>query len=115
MSPAAPRGLSVKGASFSVKFNGRQIGLMSLQGPTEGYALISLKDSKGKTVLNSMIDLYCKYPVPALSFLSPAMKKDNYILTVTVAGEHGTWSDKKKNIYGSTGNFVSIDKLIITE
>lgn len=105
----------VKGASFSVKFNGRQIGLMSLQGPTEGYALISLKDSKGKTVLNSMIDLYCKYPVPALSFLSPAMKKDNYILTVTVAGEHGTWSDKKKNIYGSTGNFVSIDKLIITE
>lgn len=105
----------VKGASFSVKFTGRQIGLMSLQGPDKGYALISLKDSKEKIILTSMVDMYCKYATASLTFLCPAMKKDNYTLTVTVAGEHGNWSDKKKNIYGSTGNFVSVDKLMISE
>ena len=31
----------------------------------------------------------------------------------TVAGEHGMWSDKKKSNYGSTDDFVSLDKVLI--
>ena len=104
-----------KNASFSVKFRGTQIGLYGLSKPNGGYASISLFNSKGKIVLSSLADMYCKYPVASLKFLSPVLPKDDYILTVSVTGEHGNWSDKKKNLYGSTGNLVSLDKIVIDE
>ena len=102
-----------KDAGFSVKFTGTQIGVMSMLRPDGGYANFKLTDSKGKTVLSGMVDMYCKYATSQLSLLSPVMAKDTYTLTVTAAGEHGTWTDKRKSIYGSTGNFVSIAEIIV--
>lgn len=43
------------------------------------------------------------------------MDKSDYNLTVTVTKEHGNWSDKKKNIYGSTGNLISLNKVFVSE
>jgi hypothetical protein len=104
-----------KDAFFSVNFKGTQIGFYGLARPNGGYAHVVLQNKKGKTILSSIVDMYCKYPTQTLKFLSPALKKDSYTLIVTVMGEHGNWSDKRKNIYGSTGNFVSLDKIVIGE
>jgi hypothetical protein len=104
-----------KDASFTVKFTSTRIGFYTLARPNGGYARVAIRNSKGKTVLSSIVDMYCKYPEQSLRFLSPMLKKDNYTLIVSVMGEHGNWSDKRKNVYGSTGNFVSLDKLVINE
>lgn len=104
-----------KGASFSVKFRGRQIGLYGLVRPDGGYARVDLKNSKGKYVLSDLVDMYCKYPVHTLRFLSPVLEKDTYTLTVSVLGERSNWSDKRRSDYGSTGYFVSLDKFVINE
>jgi hypothetical protein len=100
---------------FSVNFTGRQIGFYGPDRPNGGYARVTLRNSKGKIVLSSIIDTYCKYPVSTLRFLSPVLPKDNYNLSVSVMGERPTWSDKRKSDYGSTGNFVSLDKIVISE
>lgn len=104
-----------KGASFSVKFRGSQIGLYGLARPDGGYAHVVIKNRQGKEVLTSLVDMYCKYPFQSLKFITPVLPRDNYTLTVTVTGERGNWYDKRKSDYGSTGNFVSLDKLVINE
>jgi len=104
-----------KDASFSIKFNGKQVGWYGLACPNGGYAHATLRNSKGKAVLSSIIDMYSKYPVANLKFLSPVLPKESYTLTVSVMAERGNWSDKRKNLYGSTGYFVSLDKIIIKE
>jgi hypothetical protein len=105
----------VKDASFTLKFTGTRIGFYGLARPNGGYALVTIRNSKGKAVLSSIVDMYCKYPERSLKFLSPVMKKDRYTLIVSVIGEHGIWFDKKKNVYGSTGDFVSLNKLVVNE
>jgi hypothetical protein len=105
----------VKDASFTLKFTGTRIGFYGLARPNGGYALVTIRNSKGKAVLSSIVDMYCKYPERSLKFLSPVMKKDRYTLIVSVMGEHGIWFDKKKNVYGSTGDFVSLNKLVVNE
>jgi hypothetical protein len=103
----------VKGDSYSVKFNGTQVGFYGIASLISGYASVILTNNKGKKVVSSMIDMYSKYSVKSLLFLTPVLAKDDYTLTVSVEGEHGSWSDKKKNVYGSKGNFVSLDKIVI--
>ena len=102
-----------KNSSFSIPFNGQQIALYSYVGTGNGYAKIELSDKKGKVVLTSLIDMYSKSLLSTPVFRSPILKKGDYKLTVSVTGERSNWSDKKKSIYGSTGNFVSLDKIII--
>jgi hypothetical protein len=104
-----------RGAHFSVRFSGRQISMICVLRPDGGYAQVNLKDSKGKIVMTTLIDMYCKYSTNSLSFISPVLKQDYYTLIVTVAGEHGNWSDKRRSNYGSTGNFVSLNKVVINE
>lgn len=104
-----------KASSFSVKFTGTQAGFYGLVRSNGGYAHVLLQNGKGKPILTSIVDMYCKYPTRTLVFLSPILKKDNYTLTVAVMAEHGNWSDKRKNIYGSTGNFISLDKVVINQ
>jgi hypothetical protein len=106
---------AVKDASLTVKFEGIQIGFYGLARPDGGYARVNIRNSKGKTVCSSIVDMYCKYPEQSLKFLSPILKKDNYSLIVAVMGERGNWSDKRKNMYGSTGDVVSIDKIVFVE
>lgn len=102
----------VKGASFSVKFSGTQIEWYGTVRPEGGYARVTIKNSKGKIILSSLVDLYCKYPESSLRFISPVLPKGNYMLTVSVTGEHGNWTKKDGTVFGSTGNFVSVDKII---
>ncbi|MDP4290904.1 MAG: family 43 glycosylhydrolase [Bacteroidota bacterium] len=102
-----------RGASFSVSFTGTQIGFYGVAGKDGGYARVKIQDNKGKTVLSSLVDMYCNYTECSLKFLSPVLEKGKYTLSVTVTGEHGNWSDKKKNTFGSTGNFISVNKVLI--
>jgi hypothetical protein len=104
-----------KGASFSVQFTGTQVALVGLAQLVGGYARLTLRNRKGKTVLAATLDLYSKYPVAGLQFVSPRLAKDTYTLTVSVLGERSTWSDKRKNFYGSRGDVVAVDKLLVTE
>ena len=104
---------NVKGATFTIQFTGKQIRLHGLLRPDGGYAKVILKNKQGKIVLSTLVDMYCKYPVSSLVFITPVLAKDYYTLSVTVAGEHGMWSDKKKSNYGSTDDFVSLDKVLI--
>jgi hypothetical protein len=102
-----------KNASFAIQFNGQQIALYSNVGVENGYAKMVLSDKKGKIIATSLIDMYSKSPLSTPVFRSPILKKDDYQLTVYVIGERSNWSDKRKSIYGSTGNFVSLDKIMI--
>lgn len=102
-----------KDASFSIQFYGQQIALYSYVGIENGYAKIVLSDKKGKEILTSLIDMYSKSPLSTPVFSSPLLNKDDYKLSVYVTGERPNWSDKRKSNYGSTGNFVSLDKIII--
>lgn len=102
-----------KEASFSIPFNGQQIALYSYVGAENGYARVVLSDKKGKVIVTSLIDMYSKAPLSTPVFRSPILKKGNYVLTVSVTGERSNWSDKRKSNYGSTGNFVSLDKIEI--
>ena len=103
-----------KGASFSVRFKGGRIGFYALAGPKCGYARVVVTDKKGKPVLNSLVDLYCKYAETSLKYLSPALAIGTYWMTVTVQGMHPVWSDKKKTIFGSTGDFVCLDRVVVS-
>ncbi|MFV8464828.1 family 43 glycosylhydrolase [Flavobacterium sp. LB1P62] len=102
-----------KEASFSIKFSGSRIALYSYVGTENGYARVELSDKKGHTILKSLIDMYSKSSLSTQVFRSPILKNDTYTLTVFVTGERSNWSDKRKTDYGSTGNFVSLDKIII--
>lgn len=104
-----------KGAYFSAKFTGKQIAMYGLARPDGGYANISIRNSRGKTMLHSTVDLYCKYPVTTLKFLSPVFPKDTYTITVSVVGENWYWVDKRKNRSGSSGFVVSLDRIVVTE
>jgi hypothetical protein len=104
-----------KGAAFSVHFTGTQVGWYGNAGLNGGYAGVKITDGQGKTVLSAMVDLYSKYPETSLRFISPAMPKAPYTLTVTVLGEHGNWTDKSKTVYGSQGNMVSVSKILVKD
>jgi len=106
---------STKGDSFNMKFNGTQIGIYGISNPVGGYANVVLTNSKGKVIVSAIVDAYSKYEVKSLLFLTPVLKKGSYTLTVTVRGHHGSWSDKRKNNYGSTDNYVSLNSVIINE
>ena len=104
-----------KGASFTVRFKGSQIAWYGLASPKGGYAQLILRNSKEKIVLSSIVDMYCAYAESSLKFLSPALPKGDYTLTVSVMGERPNWSDKRKSNYGSTGYEVTVSKIVCRE
>lgn len=104
-----------KGASFSIKFKGTGIGFYGLARPDGGYASVVVRDSKGKIILSSNIDAYCKYPVSTLRFMTPLLPRDNYSVTVTVLGENWWWVEKSGRRSGSKGYFVSLDRIVVNE
>jgi hypothetical protein len=102
-----------KDASFTVKFTGTQVQLYGLARPDGGYAHVTIRNSKGKTVLSSTIDLYSKYPISTLKFINPVLPKDTYILTVSVLKENWYWVEKSGRRSGSGGYIVSLEKIVI--
>lgn len=108
-------GSDVKGDSFSVKFKGSQVGIYCLAQQKNGYARVVLSDKRGRVLINSVVDMYAKKAACELRFLSPLMRKGEYTLKVFVMGERPNWSDKRKNVYGSTGYFVAVDRVVVRE
>jgi hypothetical protein len=101
-----------KDASFSFTVKGTRFGIYALARPDAGYAGITIRNSKGETMVQSTVDMYSKYPTVLLKFLSPVLKKDNYTVTVTVLGERWWWKEKSGRLSGSKGNFVSVEKIV---
>jgi Glycosyl hydrolases family 43 len=105
---------NVKDASVTIAFTGTRIGLYSVARSDGGFGRIEIKDSTGTVVLTTTIETYCLYRETSLKFLSPKLKRGDYTLTVTVLGEHFFWQAKRA-AYGSTDDYVSVQKLLLVE
>ncbi|WP_375436565.1 hypothetical protein [uncultured Hymenobacter sp.] len=67
-----------KNASVALKFKRYRIGVYGLARPDGGYARVVLRNSQGRIVLSSILDLYCKYPVATLKLRRPALLQGTY-------------------------------------
>ena len=102
-----------KDASFSMRFSGRQIALYAFARPDGGYARITVNNSKGKKILTAIVDMYSKYKVSTPKFLSPVLPAATYTLSVSALGARWYWKNKKGDISGSSGNWISLDKIMV--
>ena len=105
---------NVKGATLTIPFTGTQVGLHGVARPDGGFGRVEIKNAKGEIVLTSIIETYCLYPEASLKFLSPKLPRGDYTLTVTVLGEHFFWQSKRAS-QGSTGDYVSVQKVLVVE
>jgi hypothetical protein len=103
-----------EGARCTVAFTGSRIAWYGQSTADGGYARVTIQKN-GRLVLSSLVDMYCKNPNTSLRFISPVLPKDSYTLAIEVAGEHGNWSDKRKSMYGSTGNRVSVERFVVSD
>ena len=104
---------NVSNATFSVDFEGTRIGIYGVARPDGGYARAEIRDSQGTVILSRVFETYCKYPESSLKFLSPVLEPGNYTLTVTVLGEHWSWTLKNGTVTGSTDEYVSVSRIVI--
>lgn len=101
-----------KGATLTYSFKGRQVGIKGLTNSTGGYAHLILSKNN-QEVFNTYIDFSSKAEVSSLRFMSPLLDLDNYTLTIEVVGMHPMWTDKAKNIFGSSDDYVRIEELFV--
>ncbi|MEO5716383.1 MAG: family 43 glycosylhydrolase [Luteolibacter sp.] len=104
----------VKGASLTIAFTGSQIALYGVARSDGGFGQVQIKDAKGEVVLTTIIESYCLYNEASLKFLSPRLKPGDYRLIITVLGERFHW-EAKRATYGSTGDYVSVQKIVLVE
>ena len=97
-----------QGAALSYTFEGQQIAITALTNNTSGYAGVTIRNRKGEEVLHTIVDFYSFYECASQNFLSPVLAPDSYILTIEVLGEHPKWSDKRRNDYGSTDDYIRV-------
>ncbi len=100
-------------ASVSVRFTGTQARLYSVARADGGYARITLRDDKGRELLSSTVDMYSRYPVSSLKFVTPMLPAGTYTITAAVLGEGWYWTNKKGERSGSAGHAVSFERLEI--
>ena len=100
-----------KGATITCPFIGKQVGIKAISNNTSGYARVIIRNSKNEVVINALVDFYSKYEYSSQKFLSPEMKRDMYSISIEVLGVHGVWSNKAKDTFGSTNNFVAIEDI----
>ncbi len=103
-----------KDASLSFTFTGTRVGLHSVARPDGGFGRVEIKDAHGKIVVSTIIETYCLYAEASLKFLSPSLPRGTYTVTVTPLGERFFWQAKTRT-YGSNGNFVSVQKVLIVD
>jgi hypothetical protein len=105
------------GDAVSFRFTGTQIKLYGVAGPDGGYASVAIMDGSNATVASATLDFYSNYRdvTNELKLASPLLARGTYTLKVTVLGDHSTWSDKAGTVYGSTGNYVSIDRAVVVD
>jgi hypothetical protein len=106
---------NTKGAAFTTTFNGTQITLYGLSKSDGGYAKITIKNSKQQVVVSSIIEMYSKVDDLSPKFVSPILEKGSYSVELEVLGTHGNWSNKKKDIFGSTDNYIRLQKIVVKE
>ncbi len=104
----------VAGATLEIPFTGTQVALYSVARDDGGFAELKINNARGETVLSSIIETYCLYTEASLKFISPKLERGDYTLTVTVLGERFFWQAKNA-AYGSKGQFVSVQKILVTE
>ena len=102
-----------KGAVITCPFNGTQVGIKAISNNTSGYGRLIIRNSKNEEIINTLVDFYSKYEYSSQKFLSPVLKKGKYTLSIEVMGQHGVWSNKAKDIFGSTDDFVIIEDVYI--
>ncbi len=100
-----------KDACVTFNFTGSKVGVKARTNNTSGYAKVTILDSKQNVVISSIVDCYSKNETISQVFVSPKLKKGNFSLKIQVLGEHGSWTDKSKTIYGSTDNYVIIEDI----
>lgn len=100
-----------KGAVITCSINGTQVGIKAISNNISGYARVVIRNSKKEEIINTLVDFYSKYEYSSQKFLSPVMKKDKYTLSIEVMGQHGVWSNKAKDTFGSTDDFVVIEDI----
>lgn len=99
---------------MSVSFTGTRIGVYGTTDNDQGYANVVLRDGNNATVAAATIDFYSKARASnQLKCVSPLLTAGTYTLTLTVSGSHGTWTDKAGHVYGSTDNYVTMDRAVI--
>ncbi len=103
------------GDQLTLSFHGRAVALYGLSRPTGGYAKVTVKNKNSQHMLTSIVDMYALMPHTSIKFASPQWKADTYTISITVMGERGNWSDKRKNNYGSKGYDVVLQKLLVTK
>lgn len=102
------------GSTVSMRFTGTQIKLYGTTNNNQGYATVTLLDGNNAVVATATIDFYSKYRESnELKYVSPLLTSGAYTLRLTVSGSHGTWTDKAGNVYGSTDNYVAIDRAVV--
>lgn len=103
----------VKGSYFEVSYSGQRLALVGENNPQSGYARVYIYNKKGEEVYTSLVDFYSKYANEGLRFITPELPKGKYTLKVEVTGIHPVWTDKSKTIYGSTDDYVTLQKVVI--
>lgn len=104
-----------KDAAVTIRFEGRQASLYAVAGIDGGYARITVKNSRGATVVNAIVDMYSQYTTPARKFITPMLARDRYTLRMTALGENWYWINKRKERSGSKGYMVSFNKLTVQQ
>ena len=101
------------GKKVRLRFKGTHVALVGKTDCHGGYALVRIKDQKGRKVYSSLIDFYSKVPQNGIRVITPKLPYGKYTLTVKVTGERSNWSDKAKHLFGTDDCFVQTDKVHI--
>lgn len=101
------------GATLSCTFKGRQIAVYGISNNMSGYAKLTISDNNDNEVLSTILDMYSKYELPGLKFISPVFDEGEYTLAIEVAGIHPVWTDKSKTIFGSKDDNVTITGIYV--
>lgn len=99
------------GAALRVKFRGGRLGITGTQAPDCGYALVVIRTRGGREVERRLIDFYAKTPSTGLRYISRPLPRGRYTAEIIVTGMSPTWTDKRRNRFGSTGTCVRVESV----
>lgn len=101
-----------KGERLQIPFKGTQVAIKGETNNTSGYARVIISNSKGENLYSSLVDFYTKYTTSGTRYISPVLPEGEYTLTIEVTGISPVWTDKRKNVYGSTDCLVNINDIV---
>ncbi|MCA9211194.1 MAG: family 43 glycosylhydrolase [Planctomycetales bacterium] len=103
-----------KDASVTIPFTGTRIGLFGVARPDGGFGKVEIKNRSGDIIVSTIMESYCLYPESSLKFLSPKLERGDYTMTITVMDKRFFWQAKTRT-YGSQGDYVSVQKLLLAD